>query len=84
MKVTILLIAILGLSGQTALAGNPVKPEAARAPTSSHEMGEAMRVTGQYRNLSMGLLFSKDNDKIEFGSPRTHYKDKISPKQANY
>ncbi|MBS1960066.1 MAG: hypothetical protein JST80_11370 [Bdellovibrionales bacterium] len=50
----------------------------------THEIGEALRVTGQSRNLSMGLLFSKDNDKIEFGNPRMHYKDKISSKQANY
>jgi hypothetical protein len=55
-----------------------------RGPSSAHEIGEAMRVTGQSRNLSMGLLFSKDNDKIEFGNPRMHYKDKISSKQANY
>lgn len=56
----------------------------ARGPGSSHEIGEAMRVTGQSRNLSMGLLFSKDNDKIEFGNPRMHYKDKITSQQANY
>lgn len=55
-----------------------------RGPSGAHEIGEAMRVTGQSRNLSMGLLFSKDNDKIEFGNPRMHYKDKISSRQANY
>lgn len=50
----------------------------------THEIGEAMRVTGQSRSLSMGLLFSKDGDQIEFGSPRMHYKDKISSAGANY
>lgn len=71
-------------SMQTAPVASPMGGRMMRGPSGSHEIGEAMRVTGQSRNLSMGLLFSKDNDKIEFGNPRMHYKDKMSSKQANY
>jgi hypothetical protein len=66
------------------LRGSSNAPMTSLGRGGTHEIGEAMRVTGQSRNLSMGLLFSKDGDKIEFGSPRMHYKDKITSSSANY
>lgn len=50
----------------------------------SHDINEAIDITGQSRNLSMGLMFQRDKDKVSFGSPRTNYKDKITSQQTNY
>lgn len=86
------LIAVLlscGFSSGTVFA-EPANPPDAGAPAplrtqgKTREIDEALQVTGQARNLSMGLMFSRENDKIEFGTPRTHYKDKISPETENY
>jgi hypothetical protein len=48
------------------------------AGSHSHDIEQEMKITGQARNLSMGLLFQKDKDKLSFGTARTNYKDKIS------
>ncbi|MBC7397553.1 MAG: hypothetical protein H7333_08925 [Bdellovibrionales bacterium] len=55
-----------------------------RNPASAREISEAIDITGQSRNLSMGLMFQRDHDKVSFGSPRTNYKDKITSSQTNY
>lgn len=59
-------------------------PAPARNPASAREISEAIDITGQSRNLSMGLMFQRDKDKLSFGSPRTNYKDKITSQQTNY
>jgi len=66
-----------------------VAPAPARVPAMAshgdhHEIDAALNVTGQTRNLSMGLLFQKDKDKLSFGTPRTNYKDKVASKLTNY
>jgi hypothetical protein len=53
-----------------------------RVPASVHDDG--IDITGQSRNLSMGLMFQRDKDTVSFGSPRTNYKDKITTSQTNY
>jgi hypothetical protein len=53
-----------------------------RVPASVHD--EGIDITGQSRNLSMGLMFQRDKDTVSFGSPRTNYKDKITTSQTNY
>jgi hypothetical protein len=55
---------------------------ATRGPANSG--GDAIDITGQSRNLSMGLLFQRDKDNVTFGSPRTNYRDKITSGQTNY
>jgi hypothetical protein len=67
---------------------------AARSPASvmgagsgngnSKDISEELKIMGQSRNLSMGLLFQKDKDKLTFGTPRTNYEDKVSDKKANF
>jgi hypothetical protein len=51
---------------------------------SSKDISEELKIMGQSRNLSMGLLFQKDKDKLTFGTPRTNYEDKVSDKKANF
>jgi hypothetical protein len=90
------LIISLGLA-QTCFAANPVAQQstvvATRAPATSapraaipqsKDMSEELKIMGQSRNLSMGLLFQKDKDKLSFGTPRTNYKDKISDSKSNF
>ncbi|MDR3607066.1 MAG: hypothetical protein P4M08_06775 [Oligoflexia bacterium] len=50
----------------------------------SKDISEELKIMGQSRNLSMGLLFQKDKDKLSFGTPRTNYKDKVSEKKVNF
>jgi hypothetical protein len=50
----------------------------------SKDISEELKIMGQSRNLSMGLLFKNDKDKLTFGTPRTNYEDKVSDKKANF
>jgi hypothetical protein len=61
-------------SVQRAPAGIPSMTTASH----SHDIEQELKITGQARNLSMGLLFQKDKDKLSFGTARTNYRDKIS------
>jgi hypothetical protein len=59
-------------------------PAAVAGTGGSRDISEELKIMGQSRNLSMGLLFQKDKDKLTFGTPRTNYQDKISDKNANF
>jgi hypothetical protein len=51
-----------------------------RTPTSNQETQEGtatLNVTGQVRTLSMLPVPKSGKEKLEFGKPRTSYKDKI-------
>ena len=49
-----------------------------RVPASAvQESSRALNVNGQVRNLSMLPSLKKEKDKLNFGSPRFSYKDKV-------
>jgi hypothetical protein len=64
------------------MAQNPRASAAGVGAT--HDIEQELKITGQSRNLSMGLLFQKDKDKLSFGTARTNYKDKIVEKSSNF
>jgi hypothetical protein len=65
-------------------ARSPASVMGASGNGSSKDISEELKIMGQSRNLSMGLLFQKDKDKLTFGTPRTNYEDKVSDKKANF
>ena len=65
-------------------ASNPTSAQTKPPPSQPHEIGNELKVTGQSRSFSMGLLFQKEKDKLTFGKPRMNYKDKILSKETNF
>jgi hypothetical protein len=69
---------------QAAAMSTAARAPASASANSSKDISEELKIMGQSRNLSMGLLFQKDKDKLTFGTPRTNYEDKVSDKKANF
>lgn len=80
--------AALQAAAQSAALGGGRSPASVMGASSSggnsKDISEELKIMGQSRNLSMGLLFQKDKDKLTFGTPRTNYEDKVSDKKANF
>jgi hypothetical protein len=78
----------LQAAAQSTVTGGGRSPASVMGASSSggnsKDISEELKIMGQSRNLSMGLLFQKDKDKLTFGTPRTNYEDKVSDKKANF
>jgi hypothetical protein len=78
----------LQAAAQSTVTGGARSPAsvmgASNSGGNSKDISEELKIMGQSRNLSMGLLFQKDKDKLTFGTPRTNYEDKVSDKKANF